>query len=99
MTNEITAAILAQMGAQRFAQMVGVSQVVAGPNYVQWRFKARAKNRANIVRVLLAADDTYTVEFFRLRGMTCGVVSSHEGVYADCLQPLFTLVTGLDTRI
>lgn len=96
---QVATQILEQLGGNRFAAMTGAKQFVGGERSLQFSIGRGATNKANKVRVTLAADDTYTVEFFNLRGVNlkpCGEVS---GVYADRLQAVFTEATGLDTHL
>jgi hypothetical protein len=43
--------------------------------------------------------DEYTVEFLRVRGMTCKTVAKHEGAHAEDLAPLFQKQTGFTLAI
>jgi hypothetical protein len=63
------------------------------------RFRIRGSKAANLIVVRLAADDTYTVEFYKLRGMNCPMVKSFEGVYVDSLHRVIESFTGLATRL
>jgi hypothetical protein len=49
--------------------------------------------------VILDADDTYTVEFWKVRGINAKQVRTVDQVYADNLQHVFTTYTGLDTHL
>ena len=97
---QVAAQILEQLGGNRFAAMTGAKQFVGGERSLQFSLGRGATNKANKVRVTLATDDTYTVEFFNLRGVNlkpCG--EPVERVYADRLQTVFTEATGLDTHL
>lgn len=91
--------ILAQLGGNKFIAMTGAKQLVAGSNSLQFSIGRGAINKANKVRILLTADDLYTVEFYNLRGVNLKEISRHEGVYADQLQAVFTRQTGFDTHL
>lgn len=97
---QVATQILEQLGGNRFVAMTGAKQFVGGERSLQFSLGRGATNKANKVRVTLATDDTYTVEFFNLRGVNlkpCG--EPVERVYADRLQAVFTERTGLDTRL
>ena len=63
--------------------------------YVQFGFKGCRK--ANKCRITLAADDTYTLTFYKYNRKTfeCPVVEETEGVYNDMLKAIFESFTGL----
>jgi hypothetical protein len=93
---QIANTILGQMGgAGRLGAMVGASMFVGGDNSLSFKFKGCTK--ANKCRVTLDADDTYTVDFFKLKnhGLDCTVLKSVNGIYADQLRRLFEQTTGL----
>ncbi len=96
---EIGRIIHDQIGGNRFNVMVGVTQIMHEPNGVTFRFKARAKNSINIVRVELMPSDTYKVEFKRLRAGVVKTIEVVEDVYCEDLQEVFTETTGLYTRL
>lgn len=98
--NAIASVIYSQMGANRFAAMVGVSGMVYDDTALTIRFKAKATNKANGLLIRYdAGSDLYEVTFFTLRGMKYTVRSIHKGVYAEDLQKLFTAETGLATSL
>jgi hypothetical protein len=93
---QVANTILGQMGgAGRLAAMVGASMFVGGENSLMFAFKGCPK--ANKCRVTLDADDTYTVDFFKLknRGLDVATFKSVDGIYADQLRRLFEQTTGL----
>lgn len=95
----IAQTILAHLGGNKFAAMTGAKQLVAGENFLQFSIGRGAINKANKVKIILGADDLYTVEFWKLRGVNCDRISSTDGVYADRLAAVFTEATGFDTRL
>lgn len=97
--NVIASTIFAQLGANRFAAMVGVSSLAYGDTSLTVRFKAKGRAGINTVRVTLDASDTYTVTYFKIRGVNCAEVATESGIYADMLRPCFTAATGLDTSL
>lgn len=86
--------ILAQMGGVLALRMIG-GKAMGGDNFLQIRFAARAKNGANVVRVTLTELDTYTVEFFKVRGTTVKNVDDTLEAYAEDLVRIFEDLTGL----
>lgn len=95
----ISTAIFEQLGAGRFCSMTGAKNFVEGSNMLQFDIGRGAKNKANKVRVTLQTSDTYIVEFFYVRGVTCKDCGAVRDVYGDKLQEVFTEQTGLDTKL
>jgi hypothetical protein len=95
--NEIAKTIYAQMGGNMAMTMIGASHLGYGDNFLQLRFKG-AKGM-NSLRVTLAGDDTYTLEFYNIKKIDFKLVKSVESGYADSLQQVFTAETGLYTRV
>ena len=91
--------ILQQLGGKKFLMMVGAKQATGTENSLGVKFTAKAKNKANFLRVRLNAMDTYDVEFLSLRGLNSSIKGYIEGVYADQLQAVFTKETGLYTSL
>lgn len=89
--------ILAQLGGNKAAFMIGMKFATTRDNGVGIRYAARAKNGANHVEITLDPSDTYTVKFYSIRGRVPSpkLVSEHSDVYADSLRSLFTGETGL----
>ena len=67
-----------------------------GRSFLELDFKMFPK--ANRLRVTLDPDDTYTVWFYRVRGLKVEGFCKESGIYAEDLAPLFRRVTGLETR-
>lgn len=93
---EIASIILQQMGTtpnRLYAMMKG--QCLAIENGLQINFKGSRK--ANKVQIVLNADDTYTMTFFKFNRRTfdCPVVAELEGMYFDMLRSYFEQTTGL----
>ena len=62
-------------------------------------FKIRGSNRVQLIQITLKADDTYTMEFWRIRGLKCKCVRTLSGVYWDMLCDLIESETGLHTSL
>ncbi|PCJ68246.1 MAG: hypothetical protein COA62_15900 [Rhodobiaceae bacterium] len=90
--------ILEQLGGNRFIAMTGAKMLVNHGDALSFRLPRGTTNKANHVKVTLDALDTHTVTFTKIRGTDFKEVSSHEGVYNDSLQEVFTSETGLFTR-
>lgn len=94
---DVANTIIAQLGksAGRLAMMLGAHSFLGGPDSVQFKWRAPSTNKANCVRIVLDASDTYTVEFFSIRGTKVTTKGSSEGVYAEDLRSIFESATGL----
>jgi len=97
MSNVVANTIVSQIGRStgRMASMIGAYNFIAGAYALTFRFKARAKNAANCVRITLGASDTYRVEFISVRGVKVNTKGDFSDVYAEDLKPLFERETGL----
>lgn len=98
---EIANTIIAQLGGRRFQVMTGASNFLALDSGVQFNIGAGAKSDINKVVVTLMPDDTYTVEFWRIKRRSLDItkVSDYVGVSADTLQRVFTEATGFYTHL
>jgi len=92
--------ILAQLGGNKFIAMTGAKDFVGGANSLQFSISSRlTKNKSNKVRIVLDPSDTYTMTFYKIRGIDFKEVDSVSDVYAEDLQRIFTAKTGLDTHL
>jgi hypothetical protein len=98
---EVAQTILAQLGGGRFLAMTGAKNLVGGPDMLAFKLP-RAAKKITHVRITLTPMDTYTVEFLNCRTtpkrMIHETVVTHDDVYAEDLQTIFTAETGLYTR-
>lgn len=94
MTNDMTIAteIRNQLG-HRALMMMGALNVLGGERSLQ--FKIRGSQKVSNIRIELAADDTYTVKFFKIRGLNVKTVAELDGVYVDGLHGVIESNTGL----
>ena len=85
------------VGMSRLNIMVGAKNFVQSQeeNFVSFKFIRIAENKSNYLKITLAADDTYTVEFGYVRGMTYKVIKDYTGVYGENLKSLFESETKL----
>jgi hypothetical protein len=99
MTNMETAnIILQQLGGGRFVVMTGAKHLMAIDGGLQFRVGKNACG-VNLVRVILDVNDTYRMEFCRLRKCQVTILSVKTDVYCDQLQSIFTDQTGLYTSL
>jgi len=94
--NAVTKTIYEQFGGFRAMSMIGGSVVYDNEkSSITVVFKAKAFNKANKVTIQLQADDTYTVQFWNIRGIKAVMISELEMVYANQLQDVFEEATRL----
>jgi hypothetical protein len=64
-------------------------------SWVAFKFKAKAKNKANYIKITLNPMDTYDLEFCNIRGMKVNWLEPITNVYCDQLKEVFEIETGL----
>ncbi len=89
--------IHAQLGG-RTLYMLGAKGILADETGLHFRIGRNAKSITNI-RIELAADDTYTVRFFRIRARNVKEIAKVDGVYVDALHRTIEEHTGLATSL
>lgn len=90
--------ILSQIGGNRFVAMTGAKNLASSPDALHFKLPSNfARNGINSVRVTLASDDTYTIDYFKIRGTTIKNMAKSVGIFSDMLQKDFTNTTGLNT--
>lgn len=106
----VAGGILTQLGGKKFLLMTGCKDLLGDEKSLRMRL-AKNKSRANYLEITLGGDDLYTMRFFYYREARYKVlpelkkvqeipeVKRVEGVYCDMLCPIFTEVTGLETRM
>ncbi len=95
---DIANTILQQLGGNQLMAFTGAHSLMALDNGLQFSF--RGCKAANKCLIVLEQDDTYSVSFYRLRGMQClRVGETQTGVQAGELQRVFTEATGLDCTL
>lgn len=100
MANIVADIILNQIGGGRFTAMTGAKDFVGGENFLQFKLPSNfAKDKINLVKIILTPADLYDVEFYYMRGLNLVLVGKSEGIYADMLQSEFTATTGLDCHL
>lgn len=63
---QLAQTILSQLGGNRFVVMTGAKQLVSIDNGLRFKI-GRNASKANMVKVLLNGDDTYTMQFWQHR--------------------------------
>lgn len=96
--SDVARTILDQLGGRQFIVMTGARDLSSGARSLQFRI-GRNAHAITHVRVTLDPSDTYTVEFYRGRGVKVRLATSHADVYAEDLRDLFTRETGLYTSL
>lgn len=97
---QVANTILEQLGGGRFLAMTGAKSLMGGDRALSFRLPANfARDGINAVRVELANDDTYSVTFYRVRGVAVQTVASLDQVYADQIRETFRGVTGLEVSL
>ena len=93
--NMIAKTILEQIGGRRFAAMTGSKDFIDMGNGLRMSL---ARN------IYDAGADLYNMRFYRRtfskKTFECKTkdIETHEGIYCDMLEEMFTMVTGLYTR-
>ena len=100
---QVASTILSQLGGNKFVIMTGAKQIVfdSGKDEqgaIQFKI-GRNSSKANIVKIELRGDDTYTMKFFQYRKMELKELKAYEGIYCDQLRSIFTDYTGLFTSL
>lgn len=102
--------ILEQLGGNKFLAMTGAKNLLADGNTLHMTL-SKNRSKANRLHITLDPDDTYTMRFFRFTAGRLNhktfawtedkttEVKETNGVYADMLQDIFTLVTGMATHL
>jgi len=101
MTNTIANTILNQLGGNRFCAMTGAKNLLDHGDALSFKVGRGAAGGINYVKVVLAADDTYTVEFWKVakRGLDVRKLHEVDGVYAADLRRCFEGHTGFATSL
>jgi hypothetical protein len=96
MSNEIARNIVEQLGNGTLA-MLGARNLLAGERDLT--FKIMGSKKATHIKIALAADDTYTVTFMKVRSLNVTTVAEETMVYVDSLHKTIEAHTGLYTRL
>ncbi len=91
-TPSVAQIIVGQLGRKALF-MMGAKDLMAAPAALT--FKIRGSKFCNQIQISLAADDTYTISFFKIRGISLRLIENCEGVYVDSMHQLISSKTGL----
>ena len=100
---QTAAIILQQLGGNKFLAMTGATHLAAGHkkgvgDYISMKLR-RNQARAKWLMIYHNAMDTYDMVFQGIEKGKLVERARHDGIYDDMLQPLFTKVTGLNTKL
>lgn len=107
MTNRVAQTILEQLGGNKFVAMTGSKNFCAHSEArefhklggLSFKIGSGARDGITHVRVFLMSNDTYTVEFLKIRGVKVKTVAEVAMVYADNLRAVFTECTGFEVTL
>lgn len=94
--------ILEQLGGSRVLNtMLGIKSLTASEDTktLTVKFKAVGREGVNTIVIRLDPSDTYTLQFWKCRGLQTKMLMECSDVYADMLIDLCAEVTGLAFRI
>lgn len=102
--------ILNQLGGRKFIVMTGSKAILSDDNSITFKL-SKNKSRANELKITLNGLDLYDVEFLYHKYPTLNKktwefekevkkeIKTLKDIYFDQLQEIFTMVTGLYTRL
>ena len=96
---DIAQTILAQLGGNRFVAMTGARNLMAIESGLTMKLGKGAHDGITHLTITLDADDSYTLEFQKVRGTKVAEITKHVGVYADMLTDVFYNATGFLTSL
>ena len=89
-----------QLGGNKFKTMTGAYSLGSSEDTLSFRIPSKnTKNNIGGIIIKLEADDTYTMTFLAMRGFEVVKVHISKDVYADMLEEIFTMHTGLLTYL
>ncbi len=93
---QVAHTILEQLGGgSMLGAMIGAHSFVGEKNGLIFRFKAANPKGIKAVKITLTPMDTYTVDFWKIRGVNTKIVETTEHVYAEDLKRVIQDATGL----
>lgn len=88
--------ILQQLGGAVILRvLIGAHSFTGGKDRLTFKIKAKANQGIRAINIILTPADTYTVEFYRIKGIEVKKVEMVEDVYCDELRSVIERVTGL----
>lgn len=94
----IASTILQQLGGNKFKAMTGAKNLYSTGKGLQFDVGRNAKKVSRVV-IELDPSDTYTMKFYKGKGLKIKLLKELDMIYADQLQEIFKNETGLDTRL
>jgi len=97
----IAETILEQLGGNKFRAMTGANRFIKDGKSLSFRLP-KAKSGINVVHITLNGLDLYDIEFRRItmgKTLKNTIKATHNNIYFDQLQTLFTQETGLYTHL
>lgn len=92
--------ILEQLGGRRFIAMTGAKNFTGSADSLNFRLPSNfATYGINAVRITLDRCDTYSLNFWKVRGAKLVEMADETGVYVADLRETFTRRTGLDCSL
>ena len=92
--------LLQQLGGGKFIAMTGAKNLMVDQKEKSLHMRIGKNSKGiNHVKITLMPDDTYKMDFGRIRKLDYKVVRSVTGLYAEALRDVFTEVTGLYTSL
>lgn len=100
--SQVAKTILEQLGGNKFRVMTGAKNFVGAPDSLRFSLPGGGGfclDGINKVVITLDPSDTYTVQFYRLRGAKATLIKEVKDVYCDYLVACFERATGLRTSL
>ena len=92
--------LLQQLGGNKFIVMTGAKNLMVDKEEKSLHMRIGKNSKGiNHLKITYMPDDTYTMDFGRIRKLDYKVVRSVTNVYAEALQDVFTEVTGMYTSL
>ena len=92
--------LLQQLGGGKFIAMTGAKNLMVDKKEKSLMMRIGKNSKGiNHLKITYMPDDTYKMDFGRIRKMDYKVVRSVSNVYAEALQDVFTEVTGMYTSL
>jgi hypothetical protein len=90
--------IIAQQLGNKALFMIGAKNIVAGPDYLQFRL-GRNANSWNVLKIRLNGLDLYDMTFYRIRKLKITSQKTIDNIYVDQLHDIIESETGLRTSL
>lgn len=84
----------AMLGVKEFVSLAEKEGQLGG-----LRFRFKGSRKVNLIEAILAPDDTYTMQFYKLGKFECNLVKEFSGFYCDGLISVFEDFTGLQLSL